>query len=454
VENLAELPGEGVSGAWSPGGEIVFTMWGNELKRVAAGGGVPAAVFPAGNEVERVWPTFLPDGRRFLFLQREYADTKPLRQLRVGSLDGGLDQEVMSLNSNALYASSGHLVFWQDGNLRAQRVDPQPLALSGDSRVIASGVQFNPSTGMGAFSLSGTTLVYREGGLLLVDELARVSRSGAELGPVGPPGNYYRPRISPDGSRVAVDRSDETNRGDIWVYEIERGTGTRLSAAPEDESCPEWSPDGSRIAYWAALGERNLIRVRASGDAGPVEEFPLDGFRARLSDWSAGDVLFVDRGGDIARGTLADRSFEPFVETPFTETSAVASADGRLVAYDSDETGRPEVYVRTFPDSGKRWRVSTDGGRTPVWRRDGGEIYYVDADERITAVTVSPLPGDLRFGRPRPLFRVEMKRGGQAQFDTLDGETFLVNRTLRSGSRGPLTLVLNVSFEARAPRPE
>jgi serine/threonine-protein kinase len=454
VENLAELPGEGVSGAWSPGGEIVFTSWGNELKRVAAGGGVPTAVFPARNEVERVWQTFLPDGRRFLFLQRDYADTKPLRQLRLGSLDGGLDQEVMSLNSNALYAPSGHLVFWQDGNLRAQRVDSQRLAVSGESRVIAPGVQFNPSTGMGAFSLSGTTLVYREGGLLLGDELVRVSRSGEELGPVGPPGNYYRPRLSPDGSRVAVDRSDETNRGDIWIYEIDRGTGTRLSAAPEDESCPEWSPDGSRIAYWAALDERNLIRVRASGDAGPGEEFPLDGFRARLSDWSAGDVLLLDRGGDISAGTLADRSFKPFVETPFTEGNAKTSTDGRLVAYDSDETGRPEVYVRTFPDSGKRWRVSTDGGRTPVWRRDGGEIYYLDADERITAVTLSPSPGDLRFGRPRALFHVELKRADQAQFDTLDGETFVVNRTRRSGSRSPLTLVLNVNFEARASRQE
>jgi serine/threonine-protein kinase len=274
-----------------------------------------------------------------------------------------------------------------------------------------------------------------------------------ELGPIGPPGNYYRPRLSPDGSRVAVDRSDETNRGDIWVYEIERGTGTRLSAAPEDESCPEWSPDGRRVAFWAALGEHNLIRVRASGDAGPAEEFPIDGFRPRLSDWSAGDVLFEERGGDIWAGTLGDRSFKPFVESPSREGSAVASADGRLVAYDSDETGRPEVYVRTFPDSGKRWRVSTDGGRTPVWRRDGGEIYYVDAEARITAVTVRSSSGDLVFGPPRALFRVELKKAaGQAQFDTLDGETFLVNRTRRSGSRSPLTLVLNVNFEARPSR--
>jgi hypothetical protein len=315
-----------------------------------------------------VWPTFLPGGKRFLFLWRDFADSKPLRQLRVGSLDGGLDREVLSLNSNALYASSGHLVWWQDGNLRAQRFDPERLTTSGEPRVIAAGVEFDPSTGLGAFSLSGTTLVYREGGVLLGNELVRVSRSGEELGLVGPPGDYYRPRLSPDGSRVAVDRSDETNRGDIWVYEIERGTGTRLSAAPEDESNPQWSPDGSRLAYWAALGERNLIRVRASGDAGPAEEFPLDGFRPRLCDWSAGDVLFVERGGDIWAGTLADRSFKPFVETPFAEWSAAASADGRLVGTSPTRPGARRSTCGRSPTP-----ESAGGSRpTAAARRSGG----------------------------------------------------------------------------------
>jgi Tol biopolymer transport system component len=458
VENVAELPADenGGSAAWGPDGEIVFSSWEAAFKRVPARGGAPVEVSPAETTpVERVWPTFLPGGKRFLYLWRDYSDSKPLRQLRASSLDGSLDREVLSLNSNALYASSGYLVWWQDGNLRAQRFDPERLAVSGEPRVIAAGVEFNPSRGLAAFSLSGTTLVYREGGVWLGEELVRVSRSGEELGPIGPPGNYYHPRLSPDGSRVAVDRSDETNRGDVWVYEIERGTGTRFSAAPEDESDPQWSPDGRRIAFWAALGEHNLIRVRASADARPAEEFPLDGFRPRLTDWSAGDVLLVERGGDIWAGTLSDRSFKPFVESPFAEASAVASADGGLVAYNSDETGRPEVYVRTLPDSGRRWRVSTDGGRTPVWRRDGGEIYYVDADERITAVTVRSSSGDLVLGRPRALFHVELKKAvGQAQFDTLDGETFVVNRTRRSGSRSPLTLVVNVNFEARASRQE
>jgi Tol biopolymer transport system component len=460
VEIVTDSSASGGSGAWSPHGDIVFCDWEKkQCEHVPAQGGATAPLFPVAVHIERGWPSFLPDGRRFLYLARDYSDAAPMRQLRIGSLDGEFDREVMPLNSNALFAPPGYVVWWQDGNLRVQRLDTERLAALAESRVLAAGVQFNPTTGLAAFSLSGTTLVYREGGLLLGDELVRLSRSGEELGPVGPPGNYYRPRLSPDGSRIAVDRSDETNRGDIWIYEIERGTGTRLSTAPEDETAPEWSPDGSRIAYWAALGEGNVIRIRDSEGDGPGEDFPIDGPQARPTAWSAGGVLFVDWQGDIWIWTLEDRSFTPFLETPFNEENAVASPDGRFVAYDSDETGRQEIYVRTFPDSGRRWTVSTDGGHSPAWRRDGGEIYYVDAEERLTAVTVRPstdagTQGDLQLGLPRALFQVEMKKDTPRQYDTLDGQTFVVNRTRRSGSRSPLTLVLNVDFEARERRPE
>ncbi|HXV62787.1 MAG TPA: hypothetical protein VEK15_18960, partial [Vicinamibacteria bacterium] len=202
-----------------------------------------------------------------------------------------------------------------------------------------------------------------------------------------------------------------------------------------------------------------VIRTRAAEGGGPDEELEID---ANSSAWSPDGVLFVERSGDIWVWALAERSVSPFLETPFRERNVALSKDGRLVAYDSDETGQTEVYVRTFPDSGKRWRVSTEGGRHAAFRRDGGEIYYVTADGWLVAVTVTLRPStgagtqeDLRFGQPQKLFALDQKDEARArQFDTLDGETFIVNRTRRSGSRTPLTLVLNVDLEERAPRPD
>jgi Tol biopolymer transport system component len=455
VESLADLTAAGTTGAWSPQGEVLFSPSYSELSRVAARGGEPEVVLP--RQVERLWPGFLPDGKRFLFLARDYGDASQFRQLRVGSLSGGLDQAVMRLNSNAVYAPPGHLVWWQDGNLRAQPFDTERLAVEGEPRVLAAGVQFVPRWGLAAFSLAGTTLVYREGGLLLENELVRLSRTGEDLGPVSPPGNYYEPRLSPDGSRVAVDRSDETNRGDIWVYEMERGTGIRLTTAPEDESDPVWSPNGSRLAYFAALGEGSEVRVRASGGVGGDERVSETG--GNPSSWSPDGLLLVNRGGDIWVYALEDDSLSVYLKTPFSETRPTWSPDGRFVAYDSDETGRREVYIQTFPDPALRWPVSTDGGHSPAWRRDGGEIYYVNDDNEIVAVTVQEAPragheAGFQLGPPQVLFNVDLQIRGARQYDTLDGETFIVNRNRRVGSTTPLTLVLNVDLDEGIRRPE
>ena len=243
---------------------------------------------------------------------------------------------------------------------------------------------------------------------------------------------------------------------------MDRATGTRLTTAPEDESAPVWSPDGTRIAHFVLHDNSSEIRVRDTGGAGGDERASVTGGTGdplRPSSWSPGGLLLLERDGDIWVYALEDDSSSAYLETPFSERNSTWSPDGRLVAYDSDETGRREVYIQTFPAPARRWLVSTDGGRSPAWKRDGGEIYYVTEDDELVAVTVQEAPGagkqaHLRLGAPQVLFRLDLRDSYGRQYDTLDGETFIVNRNRRTGSSTPLTLVLNVDLEGGIQRPE
>jgi hypothetical protein len=419
----------------------------------ATGGELSKVTEPDAGDAEYLFPSFLPDGIHFLYLLRNYADEESKRELRVGSIDGDPHKSLMRINSNAIYAPTGELVWWQDGNLRAQPFDLERLELTGESRVVRSGVQFDPRVGLGMFSVSSDgTLVYREGGVVSGDELARFDRDGNDLGAIGPPGNFYHPRLSPDGSMVVVDRSDETNRGDIWIHDAARGTGTRLTSAPEDESTPVWSPDGRQIAFFSARevdkGALHIRSLRGVDDEKMVYAHP-DAFTSILH-WSSGKIIIGYRDPrsstpfyDLGVYSIDDDTFEPVVASRFTEFNGSFSPDGRFLAFDSDETGRTEVYVQPYPDPVDRWRVSSDGGSGGVWRSDGRELFFVQADSTLVSVRVSTDGANLTFGEPETLFHVDLKPSPIRQVDTIDGETFIVNRTVGDADATPLTVVVN-----------
>jgi Tol biopolymer transport system component len=452
-------------GTWSRQGVILFSS-GDSLFRVPAAGGEVEAVSTVGPSSsggavmrageEYLCPVFLPDGVHFLYLLRNYADAEPKRELRVGSLDDGAHKPVMRTNANAVYAPSGELAWWQDGDLRAQPFDLERLELTGTSRLVRSGVQFDPRKGLGLFSVAGDgTLVYREGGVVSGDQLALVGRSGEALGPIGPPGNYYHPRLSPDGTAVAVDQSDETNRGDIWIYDVARGTGTRLTSSPEDESAPVWSPDGRRLVF-SSLRDADLSAIHIRSLRGVDDESLLqaspDGSLSPFS-WSAQGAIVVaqerETGPRLFRGlgfySVAEGTFEPAADSRFAEFNGSFSPDGRFLAFDSNETGQREVYVRPFPVASDRWRVSTDGGSAPHWRADGRELYFLNGSSELVAIPVDVAPNgsSLSFGEPETLFAIELKDSSRRQIDTIDGRTFVVNRTVGDVDATPLTLVVN-----------
>ena len=456
VEALADAPGR-TGGTWNSKGTIVF---GGDagLQRIPATGGEPAKIETGEKRrVENLFPSFLPDGSHFLYELRHYYDSEPKRELRVESVDGGPSRLVARIDSNAILAPSGDLVWWENGNLRAQRFDLERLELTAEPRVLAANVQFDPRFGVGMFSIARNgTLVLRKGGIVAGDQLARVDRQGHDLGPIGAPGNFYGPRLSPDGARVVVDRSDETNRGDIWIYDVDRGTGTRLTTDPVDESSPFFSPDGEKVVFYSGLGGKPTIQIRSLhgvDDQRKVYEAP--DAAAAPTDWSSnGYIVFATDPpgattpfgyGDLLAFSLKDGKAFPVATTKFTERSGVVSPSGRFVAYDSDETGQPEVYVQTFPEPERRWRVSTAGGSGPAWNRNGKELYFVSPRSELVAVPIrgESAASSLEFGAASVLFKLSFKGGVDRPFDTLDGKTFIVNRRFDDLDPTPLTLVID-----------
>ena len=454
VEILADAPGR-PGGTWNRDGVIVATKR-NTIFRVAATGG-PVQEIASGDAtgLEYLFPSFLPDGRHFLYLARNYTSTSDKLELRVGSLDGAPHKVVLNCNSNAEYAPSGDLVWWQDGNLRAQPFELKRLELTGESRLVRADVEFDPRVGHGLFSVAANgTLVYRSGSIVNGDELALVDRDGRELGTIGEPGNFYHPRFSPDGSMVAIDKSDESNRGDIWIFDVARGAGTRLTSAPEDESVPVWSPDGRQLAFYSvresALGAVHLRSLRGGNDERVLYSDPSA--LASPWSWSRGNLIVVEiedpEGTNRDLGFLSpeEGSFTAIATTRFQEQQGTISPDGRFITYVSGETGRGEVYVETFPDPFDRWRVSAEGGEGPVWRQDGRELFFVSARSEVVAVPID-FAGDgssLELGTPEVLFSADFKEGAVRQaYDTIDGQVFVINRSVGDQDAAPMTLVVN-----------
>ena len=265
---------------------------------------------------------------------------------------------------------------------------------------------------------------------------------------MGRRGSLYGPRLSPDGRHVTLDISGETNRGDIWVLDLDRDSDTRMTFFTEDDSRPRWSPDGKRIAFTSGKGgERWSIWV-VDNRAGAEPQLLLTHPEASLTpfDWATNDLMLVEyqvgEQEDIYVVSLSDQGLTPWVNTPFSEGAATVSPDDSFAAYMTDETGRPEVWVQTFPEPGTRWRVSTNGGGWPAWRNDGAELYYIDPQGQMIAVPVAyGEDGAPEFGDGEVLFRAEFKGHDDRQYDVIDGETFLLNRVLVEGADRPLTLV-------------
>jgi eukaryotic-like serine/threonine-protein kinase len=451
-----------LGGTWSPDGVILLAgNGGNSLspiEAVSAAGGQPKPVTVLDRSRQQrghSFPHFLPDGRHFLYLAA--SAKRENTGVYIGSLDSKDTKRLLSVEAEVRYAPPGYLLFVRDGSLMAQAFDASRAELSGDPFPIAEQVVSDPIFGNGMFSVSGNgVLVYRAGAGSGNSQLTWFDRAGKRLGTVGLPGEYLNPELSPDGKRVAFERRSAQRDRDVWLLELSRGTPTRFTFTPSDEYMPIWSPDGSRIVFASNReGSAGLYQKPSTG-AGNEERLLASTFDLTTSSWSS-DGRFVLYRSLSAKGynqawvlpLYGDRKPFPLLQSEdFNQNMAKLSPDGRWLAYFSNETGRYEVYIQTFPKPSGKWQVTTSGGLHPTWSRDGKELFYLALDQELMSVAVK---GDSvpELGSPTPLFQAPLLGGARAiqtyrqQWDVAPDGRFLINVPVGEETGSPITLVQN-----------
>ena len=446
---------------WGSDGTIVFaTSKPNAgLLRVSAAGGEPTVLTTPNREsgqVYHVWPEFLPGGQAVLFtIAPVVGGNLDNAQIAVLDLRTNTQTVLVRGGSHAHYLPSGHLVYGAGGTLRAVAFDLARLAVVGTPVPVLEQVA---TTGVGAVDAAmavNGTLVYVEGGVTSTQRsLVWVDRTGREEPLRAPPRAYVYAQLSPDGTRVAVDIRDQEQ--DVWVWDLARQTLQRLSFDPGLNRGPQWSPDGKRIAFSRALDSGEEVYWQAADGSGvPAaltekstramgpDDFSPDGMTLLYKPSAAPyDIWMIAVAGPRTAGM-------PLLNGPSNENNATVSPNGRWLAYQSDESGRYEIYVRPFPEvSTGRWQISTGGGTRPRWSRNGRELfYYVAAGPRGTLMAVSVESGSsFSAGAPEMLFQgsYPAPNAGRGLYDVSpDGQRFLMIKGDERSTAQNLTVVLN-----------
>ncbi len=451
---LADAP-EGRGGTWSPGGVIVFapTVYGGLFQVAASGGVVTPAVRLDPGAPSRKWPSFLPDGRHFLFLSG--AGGRDQRTIRLGSLDSPEQDRLLlaDADSSAIYAQ-GHLLFVRGTTLVARPFDTTRLELNGEEVPVADRLRSTGAAQSWVFSGSANgVLAYASSGPQ-ARQLTWMDRAGRRVETVGDPGSVGGMRLSPDGRSAAFAVvGAAVGDSDIWLYDMLRGLPTRFTFGQGFYWRPVWSPDGRVLVFQSnRRGRFDLYRKLADGSANEELLYADNLLKAPSSVSPDGEYLAYTASGDpesgadiwILPGPLGAPGVVkpyPFMQTAFDEASPQFSPDGHWMAYQSNESNRYEVYVAPFPGPGGKRQVSAAGGTEPSWRADGKELFYVAPDNRLMAATVDTRGGTFAVTTLEPLF-------GPIDEDydaSADGQRFLVAVRPEGSADPPLTVVQNWS---------
>jgi serine/threonine protein kinase/Tol biopolymer transport system component len=466
-QTLAETNGMG-GASWSRAGVILLSpaLGGeNPLFRVAASGGALTPVTtldPAHGETNNVWPHFLPDGRHFLY--NVMGRDRP--GIYVGSLDSAERTQLLAFNltdpddvglTTLSFAAPRYMLYVRGQTLMAQPLDLESLTLAGPAVPVAYGLE-KVGPGSAAFSVSENgILVYMGGTGVENSQLAWRARDGTTIRSIGAPAGYVEIALSPDEQRIAASRIDPGKQSAIWIVDVTRGTALKATFDPVSLG-PAWSRDSALVLYGSARdGPPSLFQKAVTGSG--QERLLFKSTHAAVPmDWCATASSASDgSGGGSAEHSIIFSSNDqrtqqdvwilptrdggtaaPLIQTMFKEDDARCSPDGRWIAYVSDESGREEIYVTTFPAPSGKWPVSTSGGTQPRWRRDGKELYYLAPDRTVTAVTVGA-GATFEIGPAAPLF----KTAGTSYAPGADGKRFVTNEPVGESNPAPITVVVN-----------
>lgn len=447
-------------GAWNKDGVILFTPNATgALFQVAASGGVPiqaTTLDSARGEVNHRWPSFLPDGKHFVFTVHSVSSIGVADTIKLGILGRPTSTVLLPAEMNAVYAS-GYLIYLQEGIMMARPFDAVQLKFTAEASPIVENIQYSRSTGKGNFSVSQNGVMILQTGNANFDRFALFDHRGNRLA-VLPEQAVFGARFSPDDNIVAFPRFDAQSRHDVWMRDLSRGMASRLTFDPAIDSRPVWSPDGRFIAFSSnRKGQADLFmkNIAGTGEEQLLLESEFDKFP---SDWSRdGRYLAFTFTGRTKTGTdlwllplFGERQPAGVLQTEFEESLARFSPDGRWLVYESNESGRSEIYIHALDGSGRKWQVSTGGGRAPIWPGEGKEIFFSPFDSKVMVAEVKFTAGNVVTGAARALFDLESQGIVLLSVEDVssDGKTILA-RINEKPHTTPLTLIMNWDAEVK-----